>query len=246
MTVVAAVQLELAVGDWDSNRLAMVDAVRRAADAGAKLVVLPELADSGYVFASSAEARSLAHVAGDAPSLVMWTALAASYDLVIAGGFCGLGADGRLYNSAALVDASGPRAVYRKAHLWDTEKSVFTPGSSPPPVVEFGFGRVGLMICYDLEFPEWVRLAAIEGADLLAVPVNWPRPASGWPAGERPAEVVKAQAAAATNGIFVAVADRCGTERGVDWVSGSIIAGPGGYPLAGPSLSGGPDLLTAD
>jgi dienelactone hydrolase len=89
-----------------------------------------------------------------------------------------------------------------------------------------------------------VRLAALAGADLIAAPVNWP--AASWPAGERPAEVIKVQAAAATNGVFVAVADRSRTERGVDWISGSVIVDPGGYPLAGPVLADRPAVLTAN
>jgi predicted enzyme related to lactoylglutathione lyase len=99
------------------------------------------------------------------------------------------------------------------------------------------------MVCYDLEFPEWTRLAALDGADLIAAPVNWP--GYSWPEGERPAEVVKAQAAAAANGVFVAVADRCRTERGVSWISGSLIASPEGYTLAGPVLADRPAVLTA-
>jgi predicted amidohydrolase len=233
MTVVAVAQLELAVGDVDGNRGAAAGAVTDAAAAGAALVVLPELADSGYVFTSEAEARGLATRAGDSPTLGAWRALAARHRIVIAGGFCELGADGRLYNSAALVDASGTRAVYRKAHLWDAEKLVFTPGGRRPPVAGFPFGRVALAICYDLEFPEWVRRPALDGADLLAAPVNWP--AAPHPPAERPAEIVKAQADAAVNGIFIAVADRCGAERGVAWISGSVIIGPDGYPLAGPA-----------
>jgi len=90
---------------------------------------------------------------------------------------------------------------------------VFTPGDAPPPVVSLPFGRAGLMICYDLEFPEWVRLAALGGADLLAAPVNWP--AMPVPAGERPSDVVRVQADACVNGMFIAVADRCRAERGV-------------------------------
>lgn len=254
MTVVAVAQLELTVGDRDANHAAMVAAISRAAAEGARLVVLPELSDSGYVFTSPEEARSLAFTADDSPALRTWASLAAAHELTIVGGFCELGTDGLLYNSAALVDPAGIRAVYRKAHLWDTEKGVFTAGDAPPPVVESAMGRIAVMICYDIEFPEWARLAALAGADLLAVPVNWPR--YPWPAGERPAEVIKAQAAAASNAVFVAVADRCGTERGVDWISGSLIAGPDGYPLAGPSLAGSalagpslagrPDLLLAD
>jgi predicted amidohydrolase len=110
-------------------------------------------------------------------------------------------------------------------------------------VVDTALGRVALMICYDLEFPEWVRLAAIDGADLIAAPVNWP--SVSWPAGERPAEVIKAQAAAATNGVFVAVADRCRAERGVSWISGSVIVGPDGYALDGPVLADRPAVLHA-
>jgi len=245
-TQVAVAQLAITVAEPDANRQAAADAVAEAAAAGARLVVLPELCDSGYVFDPAdpaAEARGLAAPVAGHVTLRQWRELAARHRLVIVGGFCELGADGRLYNSAALVDASGTRAVYRKVHLWDKEKLVFTPGDAAPPVVDTDIGRVAVMICYDLEFPEWGRLAALDGADLVAAPVNWP--AYSWPAGERPAEVVKAQAAAATNGVFVAVADRCRTERGVSWISGSLIAGPDGYLLAGPVLADQPAVLTA-
>jgi predicted amidohydrolase len=244
LTVIAVAQLAITVGEPEVNRRAAAGAVAEAAAAGARLVVLPELCDSGYVFGdvarqAAAEALSLASPAADSATLRHWRSLADAHQLVIVGGFCELGADGRLYNSAAVVDASGTRVVYRKAHLWDSEKLVFTPGDAAPPVVDLAFGRVALMICYDLEFPEWVRLPALDGADVIAAPVNWP--AVSWPAGERPTEVIKAQAAAATNGVFVAVADRCQTERGVSWIS----VGPDGYPLDGPVLADRPAVLTA-
>jgi predicted amidohydrolase len=243
--VVAVAQLALTVGEPDANRKAARAAVAEAAAAGARLVVLPELSDSGYVFSDAAEARSLASPAASNETLREWRSLAGRHDLVIAGGFCELGPDGKLYNSAAIVDASGTRAVYRKAHLWDAEKKIFTPGDDAPPVVELPFGNVGLMICYDLEFPEWVRLAALSGADLIAAPVNWPASASPPPPGERSGEVVAAQGAAAANGVFIAVADRCGTERGVDWVGGSVIIRRGGYPVAGPVCEDRTAVLTA-
>ncbi|HEY1627954.1 MAG TPA: nitrilase-related carbon-nitrogen hydrolase [Streptosporangiaceae bacterium] len=242
--IVAVAQLEIAVGEVDANRDAAARAVAEAAALGAGLVVLPELCDSGYVFSSAEEARRLATAADESATLRQWCDLAEAHDLAIAGGFCELGGDGLLYNSAAIVDASGVRAVYRKAHLWDAEKNVFTPGQEQPPVVELPSGRVGLMICYDLEFPEWVRLAALDGADLLAAPVNWPvldvKP------DEQAPEVIKARANAAVNGMFVAVADRCGDERGVSWVSGSLIASPSGATLAGPVLAGRPTVIAAE
>jgi 5-aminopentanamidase len=243
MTIIAAAQLAISMGDPDANLEAAAGAVAAAASAGARLVILPELSDSGYMFTGEPEARSLATPAGG-HTVMCWRDLAAAHRVVIAGGFCELGDDGRLYNSAAVVDGTGVLAVYRKAHLWDAEKLVFTPGDGPPPVVTTAFGRVGLMICYDLEFPEWTRQAALGGADLIAAPVNWP--AASWPEHERPAEVIKAQAAAAVNGVFVAVADRCRTERGVAWISGSVIVGPGGFPLAGPVLADRPALIAAD
>jgi predicted amidohydrolase len=243
--VVAVAQLALTLGEPDANRKAARAAVAEAAAAGARLVVVPELSDSGYVFSGADEARSLASPAASSVTLREWRELAGRHHLVIAGGFCELGPDGKLYNSAAIVDASGTRAVYRKAHLWDAEKKIFTPGDDAPPVVALPFGNVGLMICYDLEFPEWVRLAALSGADLIAAPVNWPASASPPPPGERSGEVVAAQGAAAANGVFIAVADRCGTERGVGWVGGSVIIRRGGYPVAGPVCEDRTAVLTA-
>ena len=126
------------------------------------------------------------------------------------------------------------RAIYRKAHLWHEEHH-FTAGDRPPPVIETRFGRLAVMICYDLEFPEWVRLPALAGAQLLCAPVNWPL--APRPQGERPAEMVKAQANAAVNRLFIAVCDRCETERGVAWIGGSVIVDADGYPLT-QSLAG--------
>ncbi|HEY0716112.1 MAG TPA: nitrilase-related carbon-nitrogen hydrolase [Streptosporangiaceae bacterium] len=243
MTLVAAAQFSPVMGDPDANRETAARAVQEAAAQGAELVVLPELCDSGYVFTGPDEARALATRAATSPTLRQWRDLAAAHGCAIVGGFCELGEDGLLYNSAALADRSGTRALYRKAHLWDREKLVFTPGAAAPPVVDLPCGRVAVMICYDLEFPEWTRLAALDGADLIAAPVNWP--AAPCPAGERPAEVIKVQAAASVNGVYVVVADRCGRERGVDWISGTVIVGPDGYPLAGPVLAGRPAVLVA-
>jgi predicted amidohydrolase len=240
---VAACQLSLRIGETGRNRAAARDAIDIAAGQGASIIVLPELVSSGYVFASAAEARSLAEPA-DGPTVSQWQRLAAQHDLVIVGGFCELGESGEVLNSAAIVDGGGTRAIYRKAHLWDAEPDVFVPGDSDPPVVDTAHGRIGVMVCYDAEFPEWVRKPALAGADLLAVPTNWP--AEPRPAGERPMVVLNVQAAASANRIFIAAADRCGTERGVSWVGGAVIAGVDGYPLAGPVCADEPTVLVAN
>ena len=158
-----------------------------------------------------------------------------------AGGFCERGDDDRLYNSAAVADATGVLAVYRKLHLWDTEKQVFTPGSTQPPVLDLAGGRLGIVICYDLEFPELTRSMALRGAEMLVVPTNWPLVPR--PAGERPPEVVIAMAAARVNRMAIACCDRDGTERGQEWTAGTTIVGADGWVLA----DAGPDgVATAD
>ena len=240
-TIVTCCQLAPVFGDPAANRELTAGAVTRAAERGAGVVVLPELVSSGYVFRSRAEAVASAE-APDGPTVTGWARLAAEHQIVIVGGFCET-AGGELYNSAALVDSGGLRCVYRKAHLWDEESLWFAPGDAPPPVVATRFGQIAVMICYDLEFPEWVRLPALDGAQLLCAPTNWP--AFPRPAGERPAEIVRVQADAAVNRMFIAACDRTGAERGVDWVAGSVIVDPDGWPLAEATGAAGPVTITA-
>ena len=227
--VVACCQLSLVVGDADGNRAKVRSAISDAARAGARVVVLPELANTGYMFADIDELRAAAEPL-NGPTVTEWANLAAQHGLIIVGGFAELGDGGLVYNSAVLVDASGVRTRYRKAHLWNREKdNLFTPGSDLPPVVNTAVGRIGVMICYDLEFPEWVRTVALDGAELLCAPVNWPLyPA---PNGERPTEIVKIQAGATANRMFIAAAARVGHERGQAWLGGSVIVDADGFPL---------------
>ncbi len=89
------------------------------------------------------------------------------------------------------------------------------------------------MICYDIEFPEWTRVSALAGAQLLCVPTNWPH--SPRPHGERPMELIRAQAAASTNRMFIAVCDRVGDERHTSWVGGSAVIDASGW-LASPLI----------
>jgi hypothetical protein len=135
MPTVSVVQLAPVLGDLDGNHARVCEAVRRAA---ADVVVVPELATSGYVFADAEEARALARPAAEA--VAPWVDVASETGALVAGGFAELGDDGRVYNSAALVDGDGVLAVYRKLHLWDREKLVFAPGQEFPPVVETALG----------------------------------------------------------------------------------------------------------
>lgn len=242
---VAACQIASDVGEPQTTE-GLVAAVRSACDQGARLVVLPELALAGYSFRSVDEARSAAE-SQNGRTVSLLRQLSAELDAVIVCGFPEA-SGGLVHNSAVIVDSGRLLGCYRKVHLWGTEPEYFTAHHAPPLVVDTQVGRIGVMICYDLEFPEWVRLAAQAGAEILAVPANWPL--AERPAGQRAIEVAKAQAAAATYGVHVVVADRCGVERGTDWVGGSLISNKSGYLLAGPATREGeraaPTVLLAD
>jgi len=239
---IASVQLDPAIGEVEANRARSVAAIDAACAAGASLVVLPELTSSGYVFADRAEAAGLAETAAG-PTVSAWATAAARHGAVVVGGFCEAGADGALHNSAAVVDASGVRAVYRKLHLWDREKLLFSPGAEPAPVVDTSVGRLGIGICYDIAFPELTRDLAITGADAMVFPTNSTLPDGS--TGPRP-DVALAAATAYVNRVWVVVADRCGVERGVAWAGASLIVDPLGSVVAGPGEPDTPATLTAD
>jgi 5-aminopentanamidase len=240
---IACAQLAPAVGDAEGNRGLARGAVQEAIGAGASIVLLPELVTSGYVFESAEEARELAQRA-DGPALSDWAEEAARGKAVVVGGFAELGGDGALYNSGAVVGPDGLLAVYRKTHLWDREKLWFTPGAEPPPVVETPFGHIGVAVCYDLYFPELTRGLALAGADLIAVPANLPL----FPRleGERPVEIALAQATSHVSKVWVAVCDRAGPERGVEWTGASCIVDPDGRLAAGPVERYGAGIVYAD
>ena len=175
------------VGEVETNRRLTVNAVAAAVgEHRADIVVLPELCNSGYMFQSPQEAASLAITREDA-LFKEWAAEASRGDAVVIGGFCERGDDGQLYNSAAVVEGRGIIGVYRKTHLWDREKLYFKPGSEVPGVFDTPHGRIGVLVCYDIEFPEMTRTLALAGAELIAVPTNWPL--NDRPDGERPPEV---------------------------------------------------------
>jgi 5-aminopentanamidase len=227
MTRIACCQMDPTFGDLVGNAAAIVEQIGRAVAAGADVIVLPELAISGYMFADPNEARSLA-LSPSSPVFDEWAAAAG--DSVVIAGFCELGEDGLLYNSAAVVDSSGMLALYRKTHLWDREKLVFTPGDALPPVVKTRHGAIAVLVCYDLEFGELTRRVAVDGAELIVAPVNWPL--FPRPEGERPGEVITAMSTARTNRVVVAACDRAGVERGQPWTAGTAIVDPDGWVIA--------------
>jgi 5-aminopentanamidase len=213
----------------------LVEAVRAAAAKGADLVVLPELAPSGYCFRDREEARAAAEPL-DGPIVSTLRRVSRELPVTVVAGVA-LREGDLLSNAAVVVEDGEVLGVYRKSHLWSEEKLFFTPADEGPLLVSTRCGVVAVLICYDLEFPELVRIAAEAGADIVTVPANWP--VINHPPDQPAIEVIKAQAVAAYYGVFVVVADRCGDERGTRWVGGTCIVAPSGYLLAGPATPPG-------
>lgn len=224
----------------------LVAAVRDAAAQGAQLVVLPELAPSGYCFLDREEAWAAGELL-DGASVTALRQVSLERSVTVVAGLP-LREGDALFNAAVVLEDGEVLGVYRKSHLWAREKLLFTPGEQGPLVLTTRCGVVAVVVCYDLEFPELIRVAAEAGAEIVAAPVNWPN--LDHPTDQLPIEVVKAQAAAAYYGVYIVVADRCGDERGTRWVGGSCVVAPTGYLMAGPAtLPGEPArgaLLLAD
>lgn len=240
---VACCQIAPKVGEPDGNAGLAAAAISGALDAGADVIVLPELTTSGYVFRSHEEVQAAA-LDLDAPLFAGWSREAARGDAVVIAGFAERTASGAVHNSVVALDADGVLAVYRKIHLWDEERHWFAEGEDSAPILDTRHGRIGLSICYDIEFPEVARGLALAGAELIASPTNWPLEDA--PPDGRPILHSLAATTAYLNKVFVAVCDRCGVERGLEFQGGSVIAGPDGALLAGPVVGRGPEMLLAE
>ncbi len=224
-------------GSVTDNLAVMAQAARLAAAQGAGLLVLPELFLTGYNI--GAAALQAAGEAKDGPSAHEAASIARGSGLALLYGYPERGADGQLYNSALLVGPDGATlANYRKTHLFgDMERAVFTPGHEPFVLAELGGLRVGILICYDVEFPEMVRGLALRGADLVAVPTALMRPYDFVPQ-------VMVRSRAFENQVFLIYANRCGEEGALTYVGESCIVAPDGVVLA--RADAGEALLVAE
>lgn len=231
---VAAVQFDMQVGI--DNKAANVDAtlrhIRDAAAAGAQLIVLPELASTGYSFDTREEAYAHAEQVPTGPTCQAWIDAAAEHNAYIVAGIAEL--DGvHLYDTAVLIGPEGYIGRYRKTHLWNREKLIFSTGDEYP-VFDTRIGRIGLLICWDIWFPEVARILAAQGADIICSANNWvwtPPPLFD-DAGNCMASYLT-MSASHMNNIPIVAADRVGEERSGKFLGCSLITGTNGWPIGG-------------
>jgi predicted amidohydrolase len=242
-TGICCIQMRPVIGDKAGNVARSLSLIEQAASRGADLVVLPELANSGYVFASRTEAFALSEPIPDGPTTCAWIDAAARHNLHIVAGICER-AGTRLYNSAVVIGPDGYIGTFRKVHLWNEELLHFESGDLGFPVFDTKLGRIGAGICYDVWFPETFRLLALQGADIVCVPTNWV-PIPGQVEGREAMANILVMAAAHSNSVFIACADRVGTERGQLFEGQSLIVSYTGWPVAGPASRENEEMLFA-
>lgn len=235
-------QLHCVPEDVSAN-LARIETITRGAAAeGAQLLVLPETATTGYFIAD--KLATLAEPE-DGPTAMRLAALARECAMHLAVGMA-IVVDGRFYDAQLLFGRDGARlATYRKAHLFSAERRWYSAGDTPT-VVDTAIGRIGMTVCYDLMFPDYVRRLVELGADLIINSTNWitdqwQYEIWGW---SGPTVQSLAATRALENGVWLAMADCVGPEGQFDSLGHSCIAAPSGKLLA--SLAHGQGFSTAD
>jgi len=221
---VAGVQMDIEFAQVNRNLQKMERKLTETVASGAALTVFPECTTTGYCFESIDEARQVGESL-DGPSVARVREWCASKNTMVIFGFLETENE-HLFNSLALIGPSGVIGSYRKMHLPFLGVDRFTtPGDRPPEVFQTPAARIGMNICYDSSFPESARILAIEGADLILLPTNWP-PTSGLTADLIP------NARALENHVYFMSVNRVGVERGFEFIGKSKICDPRGANLA--------------
>ncbi|MCL7427930.1 carbon-nitrogen hydrolase family protein [Streptomyces sp. YS415] len=222
-------------GSVAENLKVLDEAAGRAAAAGAGLLITPEMFLTGYAIGDGI-ARLAEPADGDSADAV--AEIASRHGLALAYGYPER--DGEtVYNSAQLISADGTRqANYRKTHLFGCfERDHFTPGERQVVQAELNGLRVGILICYDVEFPENVRAHALAGTDLLVVPTAQMHPFQFVAESMIPVRAFE-------NQMYVAYVNRAGREGEFEFIGLSALAGPDGVARA--RAGRGEELVFAD
>ncbi len=211
---VAAVQMNVSILEKQQNLEKVLARIEEAAREGARLVVFPECALTGYCFASREEAWAMSEpVPG--PSTERLAAAARRLECTVVVGMLER-AGSALYNAAAVVSPEGILGTHRKVHLLCLGVDRFTTlGDRPFPVFAARDVRLGVNICFDCSFPESGRVVKLNGAQVLCIPTNWPAGSDSWQ------HTPKVRAT--ENHLYVIAADRVGEERGFRFVGHSQI-----------------------
>ncbi|HEU5099758.1 MAG TPA: nitrilase-related carbon-nitrogen hydrolase [Roseiflexaceae bacterium] len=227
---VAAIQFEPRLGAKAENIARLLELTETAARQDARLIVLPEMATTGYCWYDREEIRP--HVEPiPGPTTAIFGDIARHFGCYVVVGMPEVvPRTGIFYNSAVLVGPAGVVGVYRKTHSYAADMKWAKDGDLGLPVWQTELGRIGIMICMDAGYFEPARLLALAGADVLCFPTNW--------LGEKspgPAWITRAY----ENGCYLVGANRYGLERGVQFSGGSCVLNPDGTIQAAQDIDDG-------
>ncbi|MBS1716396.1 MAG: carbon-nitrogen hydrolase family protein [Armatimonadetes bacterium] len=218
---VSCLQFDVHFGDPAANLQAVRGALAEACVKGVDLVITPEAFLTGYVVGNEQDARNLAlKGALRAEMLEEGQALAEKYAVHLILGYIEEDpASKHIYNSATLFAPGEKPRTYRKMHLPVLGVDRFATPGEELEVFDTPFGKIGIIICFDLRVPEAARTLALKGADLIVLPTNWPEGAELTPVHFMPVR-------AAENRVFMAACNRVGTEHGTTFIGHSMIVDP--------------------
>jgi 5-aminopentanamidase len=242
-TRVAAWQCQPGPLDVEGNLRRLDEICATAAARQVEVLVTPEMFSSGYGLAPDQVSRLAEDPGGPTEAAVAQIARRHGLAIVYGHPECAAsdgGAESRPYNAATLVGPDGVvRGRHRKVHLFgDVDRALFAPGAERPAAFDFDGSRVGLLICYDVEFPEAVRRLAVGGARTVLVP-------TANMAGYEVVQQLLVRARACENGCCIVYANYCGADKLFEYNGLSVICGPGGEVLAQASAQG-EELIVAD
>lgn len=220
---VGSVQANVAFGQPVANAEAAAERIGSLAAGGIDLVVFPECFLTGYCVSSREEAEAIA-IPRDHESLTRLAQTSNERDVIVVAGFAERDKD-HLYNSAALFEPGRPPRFYRKTHLPELGYDKFATPGDELRVFDTRLGRIGIIICFDQRAPEPARVLALDGADVILVPTNWPDGA------QVSADFISI-ARAAENKVWMVTCDRVGTENGFTFIGRSKIISPTGQLVA--------------
>ena len=231
--------------DRDANRDLGIAAVRRAAAEGAQVIAFAELAFDRFwpQVPASGDVRSLAEpIPG--PTTTRFAALAQEFGVVLVLNLFERDGDAT-YDSSPVIDVDGSvLGVTRMVHITEYEhfheRGYYTPGDHGAPVFDTAFGRLGVAICYDRHFPEYMRALALAGAEVVFVPQAGA--VAEWPDGLYEAEM---RVASFHNGYFTALCNRVGEEPHLTFAGESFVCDPDGRVIARAGI-GTEEILYAD
>lgn len=216
----AAIQFNISLGDIEANLRKALEGLTRARQKDARLAVLPEMWSSGYDY------KRLPALAEETPRILNRLCNFTAENQMAVVGSLPHKIEGKIYNTLFVVDNGKVTGSYSKIHLFSTmgEDRFLTAGDKTL-VLDTSVGRLGVAICYDIRFPEMFRKMALEGAEIICLPAEWPKPRQ-----EHWRTLIRARAI--ENQLFLVAANCCGVQSQLDFFGMSMLVSARGEVLA--------------